>query len=193
MKKIIYPIIVISILIFTFVIQINNYNKMNDLYSPSFQITANKSKNNNKDPYSPEGVMIEEKDVPIKMNEIDYKIVQEKNKDGYVLAYINYKNNSKKYYISDLQIFFDSKQLGKNIELYYGPGVGPHKENINYDKAISEDLSRKIPIKDSRGNPLRKYFNYEIKQVNYSVFYKNQTHRYRYNLKDKTYNLQLSK
>lgn len=129
-------------------------------------------------------------DIIVRIDEIEYEPVQSTNKDGYIIMYVRYKNNSK-YYIKDfaLEIIGETVTSREKVETAINNNIGVKKgeKSDNYNLISTKDQRTKIPIKGEKGEYLKERFKYEIKSIRYSVLDNGKEYIYEYFLNDKSY------
>lgn len=121
-------------------------------------ISINVSKNTANTDKINEKIINEE--VPVAIDEIDYELVKSKNKEGYVLIYIKYENNSK-HRLDFLSVGIKGDPVGE-ITIENLISTKPGTKSDNFDLSKSKDDRTKIPVKDLEGKYMKDYFEYDI-------------------------------
>lgn len=144
-KYIIVSILILAVASIVFI----NINKKN-------RVSVNENKN------------IEDSDVPIKIEELEYNIGQLKNDKGEILIYLKLKNNSEKDIQSAAIDITDNKKLDVYIE--YPDKIKSKSVSDNfYDIKNSNDSRTRIPIKDTTGSILKEVGDIKIKSYTYII------------------------
>lgn len=105
--------------------------------------------------------------LPIKVEDIDYKVESFKNNKGQVLIYLKAVNNSSTA-INHLSVdISNDKNLDTTIE-YLGK-IEPKCKTDNYDDIKnSKDDRTKLPIKDKNGRYIYNLDQFKINSISYS-------------------------
>ncbi len=119
------------------------------------------------DTSSDKTISVSKDQVPIKIEDIDYKIESKRNEKGQILMYIKAKNNSSttiNYLTVDVR---DNKKLNTSIE--YLQKIKPHGKTDNYDSIKnSKDDRTKIPIKGYDGNYISELGKVDVQSISYT-------------------------
>lgn len=128
----------------------------------------------------------ESEKLPVKIEDIDYELVQDKNKEGYVVMYVRYKNNSN-YYIMNLSLSLKGDRDEYFVENLIGVRKGEKSDNFNL--STTKDDGTRMPVKQSKGGYMKEKDNLKIQRILYSVNVRGEEHRYEYDLDSKKYKI----
>lgn len=137
------------------------------IITSAFIIINSMKKDYIKDNENNKAISISSEKVPIKIEDINYKIEKIKNDKGEILLYLKAENNSSMT-INQLSVnISDDDKLDTTIE--YLQRIKPHEKTDNYDDiSNSKDDRTRIPIKNKDGDYINNIGKFKVNSISYT-------------------------